>query len=68
MEEALYIGTAAMGFSVSMQFATGWGLVCCCQIFICVSCLGYSWLAEQVDLTGSRGSVVFLGANSGPDS
>ena len=28
-------------------------------------CSGYSWLAEQVDLTGSRGSVVFLGANFG---
>ena len=28
-------------------------------------CSGYSWLAEQVDLTGSRGGVVFLGANFG---
>ena len=26
---------------------------------------GYSWLAEQMDLTGARGSAVFLGANAG---
>ena len=26
---------------------------------------GYSWLASQLDLTGMRGSVVFLGANIG---
>jgi len=48
LREALYLGTAAMGFSVSTMFASG-----------------YSWLAEQVDLTGSRGGVVFLGANFG---
>ena len=27
--------------------------------------VGYSWLAEQVDLTGKGSSVVFLGANFG---
>ena len=27
--------------------------------------LGYSWLAEQIDLTGKGSSVVFLGANFG---
>merc|ERR1712029_1162148 len=39
----LYCGTGAVGFFVSLQFASG-----------------YSWLSEQVDLTGKGSSVVFL--------
>ena len=33
------------------------------SIVICIS--GYSWLAEQIDLTGKGSSIVFLGANFG---
>lgn len=44
----LYIGTAAMGYSVAMQIGSG-----------------YSWLAEQMDLTGFRNSVTFFGGNLG---
>jgi fucose permease len=47
-EDLLFLGTGAVGFFVSLQFASG-----------------YSWLAEQVDLTGRGSSVVFLGANFG---
>jgi len=46
--ESLYLGTAIMGFSISMQVASG-----------------FAWLADQVDMTGFRNSVVFLGGNSG---
>ena len=48
MVESLYLGTAIMGFSISMQVASG-----------------FAWLADQVDMTGFRNSVVFLGGNSG---
>jgi len=47
-QDLLFLGTGAIGFFVSLQFASG-----------------YSWLAEQVDLTGRGSSVVFLGANFG---
>jgi len=47
-QDLLFLGTGAVGFFVSLQFASG-----------------YSWLAEQVDLTGRGSSVVFLGANFG---
>jgi len=46
--EILYLATGAIGFSLSLQFPSG-----------------YSWLSEQVDLTGRGSSVVFLGANFG---
>lgn len=35
------------------------------SFLITLSSSGYSWLAEQVDLTGPGSSVVFLGANLG---
>ena len=56
-----------MGFSLSTMFASGLSnkLNFVYQVEENDFCSGYSWLAEQVDLTGSRGGVVFLGANFG---
>ena len=58
--ESLYLGTAIMGFSISMQVASGNPPSLLAHILP-----GFAWLADQVDMTGFRNSVVFLGGNSG---
>ena len=78
--EVLFIGTAIVGFSTSMQVASG------ALLFFYISTLnlpdapksankkcetnspfspGYSWLASKVDLTGNGNSFIFLGTNLG---
>ena len=58
--ESLYLGTAIMGFSISMQVASGNS-----PSLLAHFLPGFAWLADQVDMTGFRNSVVFLGGNSG---
>ena len=62
--EALFIGTGAMGYFISLQFASGLDL---CRISKFSNALfsGFSWLSKHMDMAGKLSSIPSLGANFG---
>ena len=62
---SLYTGVGAMGYFVSLQFASGDRWSSFYSNIYSMLLAGYSWLAGRCDLTGPGSSVVFLGANTG---